>query len=209
MRRALTNHSHFRALAARTAARSRIPPSPFRSCFTPPRYLSTTSTPPTSTTTTSNDFDQTTSTPSSYDPTTLDPTIIDTTFPTAEILVDPHISPALWPFTDNAIWLVQTVHETSGLPWFAAIAGTTVAMRTLLFPLAIKAMKNGAKLAEVAPEMQRIQAKLKGARGEEEKMAYTKEMQSFMKDKGVRKNIFFCNPTVEEKKRCYFCPILF
>ena len=104
--------------------------------------------------------------------------------------MDPNTTPALWPFTDNAIWLVQTVHETGGLPWFAAIAGTTVAMRTLLFPLAIKAMKNGAKLAEVAPEMQRIQAKLKGARGEEEKMAYTKEMQSFMKEKGVRVIVF-------------------
>ena len=41
---------------------------------------------------------------------------------TAQILTDPQASPAFWPLTDNAIYMVQNVHEVGGLPWFAAIA---------------------------------------------------------------------------------------
>ena len=104
---------------------------------------------------------------------------------TAQILTDPQASPAFWPLTDNAIYMVQNVHEVGGLPWFAAIAGTTLLMRSLLLPLAVKSMKNAAKLAKVQPEMAKIQERMKNARGDEEKQAYANEMRGFMSKHGV------------------------
>ena len=81
--------------------------------------------------------------------------------------------------------MVQNVHEVGGLPWFAAIAGTTLLMRSLLLPLAVKSMKNAAKLAKVQPEMAKIQERMKNARGDEEKQAYANEMRGFMSKHGV------------------------
>ena len=99
--------------------------------------------------------------------------------------LDPYTSPSIWPLTDNAIWLVQSVHEQVGLPWFAAIASTTLLMRTVLLPLAVKSMKNAAKLAEVQPEMSKVQERMKNARTDEEKQAHAKEMRNFMSKHNV------------------------
>ena len=116
-------------------------------------------------------------------PTTAVPT--DVAEATVELLLDPTTSPAFWPLTDNAIFLVQNVHEVGGLPWFAAIAGTTLLMRTLLVPLAVHSMKNAAKLAKVQPEMAKVQERMKNARGDEAKQAHAQEMRDFMGKHGV------------------------
>eukprot|EP00946_MAST-07B_sp_MAST-7B-sp1_P004472 g4472.t1 len=85
-----------------------------------------------------------------------------------------------YPPTEPAIKLLQLVHENFGLPWWAAIAATTVCMRTLMVPVAISAMKNGAKLAAVQPEMKRLQERMQSAQTEEAKLAYTNELRGFM-----------------------------
>lgn len=84
-----------------------------------------------------------------------------------------------YPPTEPAIKLLQTVHET-GLPWWAAIAATTVCMRALMVPVAVSAMKNGAKLAAVQPELKRLQERMKSAQTDEAKQAYTNELRGFM-----------------------------
>ena len=84
-----------------------------------------------------------------------------------------------YPPTEPAIKLLQLVHDM-GLPWCAAIAATTITMRTLMVPVAISAMKNGAKLAQVQPEMKRLQEKMKMAQTEDAKKAYAAELRGFM-----------------------------
>tara|TARA_B100000795_G_C22746408_1_gene417432 strand:- start:166 stop:1311 length:1146 start_codon:yes stop_codon:yes gene_type:complete len=128
-------------------------------------------------------------TPPSFDPYDTTTTTIIEPSPLSDlpidVLIDPHTSPNIWPLTDNAIWLVQTVHETGGVPWFAAIAGTTFCIRLLLVPLAVKSMKNASKLAEVQPEMNKLKERMEAARSDEEKQAHAKEMREFMSKKGV------------------------
>lgn len=126
------------------------------------------------------------STSSSTIPPTIPPIVNpDVASASVQALNDPITTPSIWPLTDNAVYLVQQVHEMAGLPWFAAIASTTLVMRSLLLPIAVKSMKNAAKLAEVQPEMAKIQERLKNARGDEEKQAYANEMRGFMKKHGV------------------------
>ncbi len=46
-----------------------------------------------------------------------------------------------WP-TDWLEALLNSLHSTTGLPWWATIACATVIFRSVMFPLVVKQMKN-------------------------------------------------------------------
>lgn len=56
---------------------------------------------------------------------------------------------------------VELLHQTSGLPYWATIVGITFALRTMLLPVAFQAMRNSAKLANMKPEMDIMQERMK------------------------------------------------
>ena len=56
--------------------------------------------------------------------------------------------------------LLDTLHATTGLPWWGIVAITTVILRICLFPLSVKFAKNAAKMAELQPELAKIMKKI-------------------------------------------------
>ena len=53
-------------------------------------------------------------------------------------------------------WLLDVVHLSTGLPWWASIVAATLCVRALLFPLAVIQYRNGARLTLMRPEMMEL-----------------------------------------------------
>lgn len=60
-----------------------------------------------------------------------------------------------WP-PDFFQHIFELMHVYSGLPWWASIMAVTIAMRTLLFPLYLKASDHSAKMTVLKPELNKI-----------------------------------------------------
>ena len=56
--------------------------------------------------------------------------------------------------------LLDSLHASTGLPWWGTVAIATVIMRILLFPLSVKFSKNAAKMAKIQPELAEIMKKV-------------------------------------------------
>ena len=69
----------------------------------------------------------------------------------------------VWLFNSGFQSLLEFAHSTSGLPWWGAIAATTVAARTLMLPVVAKQMRNTAAMAAARPEMLALQQWFKDA----------------------------------------------
>ena len=52
--------------------------------------------------------------------------------------------------------LLDSLHTTTGMPWWGTIMVATVMLRVCLFPLSIKFSKNAAKMAKIQPELREI-----------------------------------------------------
>ena len=63
----------------------------------------------------------------------------------------------VWLFNSGFQTLLEFAHATSGLPWWGAIALTTVAARTLMLPVVAKQMRNTAAMAAARPKMLALQ----------------------------------------------------
>ena len=55
---------------------------------------------------------------------------------------------------------LDSLHATTGLPWWGTIAITTAVLRLCLFPLSIKFAKNAAKMAKLQPELAEAMKKI-------------------------------------------------
>lgn len=95
---------------------------------------------------------------------------------------------------DLLIKLLSNIHEVSGpeVPFAMVIIGTTIAIRTLFLPLAIKSQKNSSRMAHMKPEMdqlkertQRLQSK--GNVTQEMNLKLADDMKSLFKK-------YDCNP---------------
>ena len=53
--------------------------------------------------------------------------------------------------------LIENAHTMGDVPYWVAIAGLTVALRTFLLPVAIKTVQNSARMAALRPDMQVLQ----------------------------------------------------
>ena len=54
---------------------------------------------------------------------------------------------------DNAILAINTVQQTTGLPYGLSIVATTVVLRIVLFPLMVQAQRAASRMAYVQPEL--------------------------------------------------------
>ncbi|RCH97737.1 Mitochondrial inner membrane protein oxa1l [Rhizopus azygosporus] len=81
--------------------------------------------------------------------------------------------------------MFEYIHIYSGLPWWAAIAAATVAVRVALLPLMIKIQRNNAKLMNINPDVTRIMDNLKKAQAEGDTLSvdkYSREIQTLFKN---------------------------
>ena len=85
----------------------------------------------------------------------------------------------LGPFEDLLAWLLESLHESVGLPWAWSIVAVTVIVRMLLVPLTVRQIHSMQNLQLHAPQMKEIQRKHKGDRQKmnEEMMRFYKEKQ--------------------------------
>lgn len=90
----------------------------------------------------------------------------------------------LWPFR----WVIEAVlvgfhtgltaigmPAADGWTWVLSIVGLVLVVRAALIPLFVRQIKSQRKMLEVAPELQRIQAKYKGKRDQFSREAMTRE----------------------------------
>ncbi|KAA3679054.1 YidC/Oxa1 family membrane protein insertase, partial [Paragonimus westermani] len=84
--------------------------------------------------------------------------------------------------------VLESLHVSLELPWWAAIATTTVLIRLCLFPLIINQRRSLARYSEVMPKLTILQDRMTNARlsGDHlEMVRLSKEMQQLMTDKNV------------------------
>ena len=81
---------------------------------------------------------------------------------------------------DLVVRLLDYVHTGAGLEWWATIAATTVGLRVLLFPIMIKAMRSGAILAQIKPEMDVIKSDLDKSTTQEEQQVHQQRLKNLM-----------------------------
>ena len=61
--------------------------------------------------------------------------------------------PTWYNVADNAILAINTVQQTTGLPYGLSIVATTVVLRIVLFPLMVQAQRAASRMAYVQPEL--------------------------------------------------------
>ncbi|KAL8005684.1 putative membrane insertase YidC/ALB3/OXA1/COX18, membrane insertase YidC/Oxa1 [Plasmopara halstedii] len=62
--------------------------------------------------------------------------------------------------SDLAIRSLDLIHTTTGLPWWATIIATTVAVRTAFFPMTVISMRNAAKMKLFQPDMEKLREEM-------------------------------------------------
>lgn len=93
--------------------------------------------------------------------------------------------PTSWP-SDQALVMLNWIHETAGLPCFAySIIGTTLAARFLLFPLFVKGQRNSSRMAHCQPELKKLMEQMDKQKGQAMDQAaqvrYTQQVKALFK----------------------------
>jgi len=63
-----------------------------------------------------------------------------------------------------AMYLIDSIHNISGLPYWETIIGVTIFLRVCLLPITLKAMLNSARMQILQPEVARLQKALTDAK---------------------------------------------
>lgn len=97
------------------------------------------------------------------------------------------ITDSLWSLWPSEIYLnlLEHVHVYTGLPWWAAIAGTTLLVRALMFPLFVTAANEQGKMSVVKPELNVIDEKLKTSSNMTEMQMVAFEKKRVLKKHGI------------------------
>lgn len=80
---------------------------------------------------------------------------------------------------------LEAIHVSTGLPWWAAIAAATVAIRVCMIPLNIKVQRNNARVSNINPDLQRIMNNVSEAKKAGDQLAiakYSQQAQQLFKD---------------------------
>lgn len=81
--------------------------------------------------------------------------------------------------------VLEYTHVYSGLPWWATIAAVTIGIRVVMFPLYVRASENGAKMAKVKPQLDKIMKDLRQAETPQDQVRLTHERRKLMKDNDI------------------------
>jgi YidC/Oxa1 family membrane protein insertase len=100
-----------------------------------------------------------------------------------------------WP-PDLVQHLMEIVHVSTGLPWWATITLVTVGVRLALFPLYVKSSDMMAKNAKIKPQLDEIQAKLMSAVDMSESQSIMLKRKKLLAEHGV-KNRYLLAPMLQ------------
>jgi YidC/Oxa1 family membrane protein insertase len=85
--------------------------------------------------------------------------------------------------------LMEAIHVTTGMPWWATILAATFAARIALVPLNIKTQRSAAKMRTIQPQVKDLMDKYAAAKtaGDENlKLLYMSEVQSLYETSKVK-----------------------
>ncbi|KAI9905748.1 hypothetical protein PsorP6_013863 [Peronosclerospora sorghi] len=101
--------------------------------------------------------------------------------------------------SDLALRSLDLIHATTGLPWWATIVATTVAVRTVFFPITVISMRNAAKMKRFQPDMEKLRAEMEASptKDPESVKAYQKKYKALMKKHNVNPFKSFLTPFVQ------------
>lgn len=85
-----------------------------------------------------------------------------------------------WMPPDMMLRLLDLLHATSGLEWWSSIILGTVAIRLMILPAVVWALRNKYRMGMMQPELLRLQIRCK-RNTHEERVAYAREMQALYK----------------------------
>lgn len=100
-----------------------------------------------------------------------------------------------WP-PDLVQHLMEIVHVSTGLPWWATISLVTVGVRLALFPLYVKSSDMMAKNAKIKPQLDEIQNKLMGATDMSESQSIMLKRKKLLAEHGI-KNRYLMAPILQ------------
>ncbi|EME29894.1 Mitochondrial inner membrane protein oxa1-2 [Galdieria sulphuraria] len=85
---------------------------------------------------------------------------------------------------DPMVYLIHRLHEATGWPWFALLAGMTWSIRLMMLPLTLGSLRTSALLNSLQPQLKDIQDKISRAkeRGNSEKVEeYNKKYMEILR----------------------------
>jgi len=85
----------------------------------------------------------------------------------------------------HQLFVLAGMDAAGGLTWVLAIGGLVVVVRGALIPVFVRQIRSQRKMLEVAPEIQKIQAKYKGKRDSYSMQAMQREMQALYSRAGT------------------------
>ena len=94
-------------------------------------------------------------------------------------------------------WTLTTLHDLTGLPWWATIAGFVVGVRVILFPATIVQLRSSAQLQIIKPRLDSLNAKVKAAmaektpKGMDDAMRHRTEVMALISKHKVRPFVSF------------------
>lgn len=102
-----------------------------------------------------------------------------------------------WP-SDYALRVVDVWHEWGDLPWWAAIAATTVGLRLLLLPISLATMRHAGRMQKARPDIDVLQARMKADPRKDERAAmYQRQMAAVLEKHDVRVWLVFAFPMAQ------------
>ena len=107
--------------------------------------------------------------------------------------------------------LLETVHTTTGLPWWATVATCTLSARVCMLPVIVYTMRNGAKMAIMKPEMDAVQARFKAEQRTDPKAQerFQRDAQALMNKHKVHPLKMLLGPCAPRTlRRCAAVPVL-
>lgn len=86
--------------------------------------------------------------------------------------------------------LLEVTHVYTGLPWWATIVCTTIAVRTVMFPIYVKLSANMAKMSKVKPELDQLMNDIRSG-DNEEKMVAMRRRNKLYKEHDIKTSHLF------------------
>lgn len=100
-----------------------------------------------------------------------------------------------WP-PDLIQHLLEIVHVSTGLPWWATISLVTIGVRAAIFPLYVKSSDTMARNAKIKPQLDEIQAKLFSANDVADQQTVMLQRKRLLKEHGI-KNRYLAAPVLQ------------
>ncbi|OQR95764.1 mitochondrial inner membrane protein OXA1 [Thraustotheca clavata] len=127
----------------------------------------------------------------------LDPVMLQNGVDFVHTAISPATAEMGYSLAEIAVRVLDVVHATTGLPWWATIVASTVAVRSMFFPISVMSMKNSARMNIMKPKLDKLQEEIRNAQDahDPKKMAeFRARAQNLFKEHQVRPFLSFLMP---------------